>query len=340
MALTKDRLWKVYRDMVLIRRFEEEVEKYAQNGTIPGFIHLSIGQEAAQAGVVEALKQTDYKFPDHRGHGAIVLSSPEERRKNCMSEIFAKESGINHGRGGSMHVNDLDARNMGFNGIQGSTVVTCLGTAFDSYYRKANKMEGWESDDKDLDVTAVFMGDGTLGEGTCHESMNMAATWKLPIIYCLINNQYAISTHYTESHPQKQLATWGEGYEVPSFTVDGNDIEAVIEVVEKAAERARKGEGPTLIEFMTYRWQGHFSGDPAAYRPDGELEAWKEKCPLVLAKKKLMEVHGYSEEELDALHAEVEEVIQGYVKFSLESPSPKAEDAVKFVYMDREVEGR
>src|SRR6056297_4125131 len=115
MALSKKRLLGLYYDMVSIRRFEEEVEKYSRNGTIPGFIHLSIGQEAAQAGVVDALKDTDYKFPDHRGHGAIVLSSPEERRKNCMAEIFAKETGVNHGRGGSMHVNDLEARNMGFN---------------------------------------------------------------------------------------------------------------------------------------------------------------------------------------------------------------------------------
>mgnify|MGYP001371613800 FL=1 len=340
MALSKERIWKVYRDMVLIRRFEEEVEKYAQNGTIPGFIHLSIGQEAAQAGVVDALRPTDYKFPDHRGHGAIVLSSPPERRKNCMAEIFAKETGVNRGRGGSMHVNDLKARNMGFNGIQGSTVVTALGTAFDSYYRKLNKMEGWEDESRDLDVTAVFMGDGTLGEGTCHESMNMAATWKLPIIYCLINNHYAISTHYTESHPQEQLSQWGQGYGVPSFTVDGNDIEAVIEVTEQAAERARKGEGPTLIEFMTYRWQGHFSGDPAAYRPAGELEKWQERCPLRVCNQRMLEKHGFTKEEIDALHEEVEREIQEYVKFSLESPEPRPEEAVAHVYIGREVEGR
>ena len=135
MALSKKHLLKVYEDMVLIRRFEEEVEVYAKNGTIPEFIHLSIGQEAAQAGIVDALKDTDYKFPDHRGHGAIVLSSKPEDRKKCMSEIFAKETGINGGRGGSMHVHDLSVRNMGFNdGIQGSTMVTCLGTAFNSVY--------------------------------------------------------------------------------------------------------------------------------------------------------------------------------------------------------------
>jgi TPP-dependent pyruvate/acetoin dehydrogenase alpha subunit len=328
MSLSKDRLLKVYVDMVLIRRFEEEVEKFSKNGTIPGFVHLSIGQEATQAGIIDALRETDYKFPDHRSHGAIVLSSHPEDRKRILAEIFAKKTGINGGRGGSMHVNDLKVRNMGFNAIEGSTVVTCLGTAFASVYNHTD------------DVTAVFMGDGTLGEGTCHESMNMSATWKLPIIYCLVNNQYAISTHYKESHPQEQLATWADGYCVPNETIDGNDLDAVIPSVERAAARARAGQGPTLIEFMTYRWQGHFSGDPAAYRPQGELESWKEKDPIKLTKVKLTKDHGVSEDEINAIHAQVEVEIAGYIKFALESPDPDVEDAVKHVYTDIVVEGR
>jgi pyruvate dehydrogenase E1 component alpha subunit len=326
-TLPQDRFLKVYEDMVLIRRFEEEVEKYSKNGTVPGFVHLSIGQEASQAGIVEALRETDYKFPDHRSHGAIVLSSRPDDRKRIMAEIFGKQTGINGGRGGSMHVNDLKVRNMGFNAIEGSTVVTCLGTAFASVYNNTD------------DVTAVFMGDGTLGEGACHESMNMSATWKLPILYCVVNNQYAISTHFTESHPQKQLATWADGYCVPNETIDGNDIEVVIETIERAAEQARLGKGPTLIELMTYRWQGHFSGDPAAYRPEGELESWKAKDPILLAKVKLLE-RGSTEAELNAIHARVEKQITEYVKFAVESPSPDPKDGIKHVYMDIEVEGR
>ena len=173
---------------------------------------------------------------------------------------------------------------MGFNAIEGSTVVTCLGTAFASVYNHTD------------DVTAVFMGDGTLGEGACHESLNLAATWKLPILYCVVNNQYAISTHFSESHPQKQLAMWADGYCVPNEVIDGNDIEAVIPAVERAAARARSGQGPTLIEFMTYRWQGHFSGDPAAYRPEGELESWKEKDPIKVTKARLLSEHGVTED--------------------------------------------
>lgn len=325
MALSNERLLKLYRDMVMIRRFEEVIEVYAANGTVPGFVHLSIGQEACQAGVIDCLKKTDYKFPDHRGHGAICLCGTDP--KLVMAEIFGKATGINHGRGGSMHVNDLDCGNMGFNGIQGSTVVTCLGTAFNAVYKHTDA------------VTAVFMGDGTLGEGTCHESMNMAATWKLPIIYCLVNNQYAISTKYTDAHPQKRLKTWGEGYEVPSFYVDGNDVEAVVEAVEAAVERARKGEGPTLLEFDTYRWQGHFAGDPAAYRPEEEVQAWKDRDPVKLCRNTMLE-RGISEDELKKIEDEEEAHVQDMLKFSLESPYPGIETATTYTYADREVETR
>ena len=326
MALTKKRLLELYSDMVLIRRFEEVIEEYAKKGIIPGFVHLSIGQEAAQAGVVGALRQTDYKFPDHRGHGAIALCGTD--KKLVMAEIFGKATGINGGRGGSMHINDIRVRNMGFNGIQGSTVVTALGTAFASQYTGTDN------------VSAVFIGDGTLGEGTSHESMNMAATWKLPLIYCLINNLYAISTHYAESHPQKQLASWAEGYGVPNEVVDGNDVEAVIEATERAAERARRREGPTLLEFMTYRWQGHFSGDPASYRPEEEVKAWKTKCPVKHTRNKLTGVHGCTEQELAAIETKTEQEVQAMLKFSLESPDPDPKDALKHVYADREVEDR
>ncbi len=324
--LSKERLLKLYRDMVMIRRFEEVIETYAANGTIPGFVHLSIGQEACQAGVVDCLRKTDYKFPDHRGHGAIALCGTDP--KLVMAEIFARSTGINHGRGGSMHVNDLDCGNMGFNGIQGSTMSTCLGTAFNAVYRHTDA------------VTAVFLGDGTLGEGTCHESMNMAATWKLPIIYCLVNNQYAISTKYTEAHPQKRLKTWGEGYEVPSFYLDGNDIEAVVEAVESAVDRARKGEGPTLLEFDTYRWQGHFAGDPAAYRPDDEVQSWKDRDPLKLCRKVLLEREKVSEADIKKIEDEEEAHVQEMLKFSLESPFPTVDTATTYTYADREVETR
>ena len=225
-----------------------------------------------------------------------------------------------------MHINDLSCRNMGFNGIQGSTVVSALGTAFTSIYNKTD------------DVTIVFMGDGTLGEGSCHESMNMAATLKLPVIYCLINNQYAISTHYRESHPQQQLATWADGYEVPNEVVDGNDVEAVYEAVARAAERARKGEGPTLLELMTYRWQGHFSGDPAAYRSDEEVAEWKSRCPIQKCRKQLIEERGVSESAILELEKKADAEISACVAFAEASPWPMEKEALTHVYDGFEVE--
>ena len=324
MDIKKDTLKSLYSDMYSMRRFEEEVEVYSKNGTIPGFVHLGIGQEAAQTGIVRALKNTDYKFPDHRGHGVACLCGTD--KKLVMAEIFGKATGINGGRGGSMHIIDPDHRNMGNNAIQGSIVVTGLGTAFSSVYNGTD------------DVTAVFMGDGTLGEGACHESMNMAATWKLPVIYCLLNNHYAISTHFRESHPQYQLADWTKGYNVPSEVVDGNDVEAVIVATGRAAERARKGEGPTLLEFMTYRWQGHFAGDPAAYRPDEEVAEWKARCPLQKTRDKLLGELGCTEEEIRILEDEVDRDIAAAVQFARDSPWPDRKEALKHVYENYVVE--
>lgn len=318
MALSKERLLGLYRDMVLIRKFEDCIQEYAANGTVPGFVHLSTGQEACQAGVVRALRTTDYKYPDHRGHGAILLCGTDP--KLVMAEIFGKATGVNGGRGGSMHIHDWSCHNHGFNGIQGSTVVTALGTAFASKYKNND------------DVSVVFMGDGTLGEGTCHESMNMAATWKLPVIYALINNGYAISTPCAVAHPQEELRQWADGYGVPSWRVDGNDIEAVVEATEKAVEMARKGEGPSLLEFVTYRWQGHFAGDPAAYRPKEEMEYWKKRDPIVLCANVLKDREGVSEDELKAIEADVDAQVADMLKFTLESPLPDVSNATTHVY--------
>lgn len=318
MALSKERLLGLYRDMVLIRKFEDCIQEYAANGTVPGFVHLSTGQEACQAGVVRALRTTDYKYPDHRGHGAILLCGTDP--KLVMAEIFGKATGVNGGRGGSMHIHDWSCHNHGFNGIQGSTVVTALGTAFASRYKNND------------DVSVVFMGDGTLGEGTCHESMNLAATWKLPVVYALINNGYAISTPCSVAHPQKELRQWADGYGVPSWRIDGNDIEAVVEATEKAVEMARKGEGPSLLEFVTYRWQGHFAGDPAAYRPKEEMEYWKKRDPIVLCANVLKDREGVSEDELKAIEADVDAQVADMLKFTLESPLPDVSSATSHVY--------
>jgi len=321
--LEQEELKKMYYDMVFCRRFEESVEKYAKNGTIPGFVHLGVGQEAVQVGVTHALKKTDYKYPDHRCHGAIALFGTD--KKAVMAEIFGKATGINGGRGGSMHIADLSVRNMGNNGVQGSNVVSALGPAFYSQYKKHD------------DVTVVFMGDGTLGEGACHESINMAATWKLPVLYLLVNNEYAIATHYTEAYPIDPLAQWAKGYNVHSETIDGNNVVEVYETISRNLERIRNGEGPVLIELMTYRWQGHFAGDPAAYRPKEEVEEWiNNRCPIDNFRKKLLEL-GVAKEEIEAMDSKAIEEINELVDFALSSPEPEAKDAMLHVYSGREV---
>ena len=321
--LSVETLKQMYADMVEIRRFEERIDEYSKKGEIPGFVHLGVGQEAVQVGTVRALKVTDYKYPDHRCHGAISLFGSD--KKAVMAEIFGKATGINGGRGGSMHITDLKVRNMGNNGIQGSNVVSVLGPAFYSQLKKTD------------DVSVVWMGDGTLGEGACHESINMAATWKLPVVYVLANNHYAIATHYTEAYNVSQLAQWADGYAVPNEVVDGNDVVAVYEAMTRAVERARRGEGPTLLELMTYRWQGHFAGDPAAYRPDEEVAYWKERCPIKKTRNDLL-AQGVSEEELTALEEKAYAEIEELIDYARKSPLPKAEDAMKHVYADREVE--
>ncbi|HBY57218.1 MAG TPA: acetoin dehydrogenase [Candidatus Atribacteria bacterium] len=328
MNLSKETLKELYYNMVLIRHFEEVVDEYAKKGYIPGFVHLSTGQEACQAGVMKALKETDYKFPDHRSHGVCLLAgTPKER---VLAEIFGKKTGISGGRGGSMHIIDIKCRNMGFNAIQGANLVTCLGTAFASQYNNTQ------------DVTAVFFGDGTMGRGEVYEGMNIAAKWKLPILYVLVNNRYAISTRVEDVHSYPEnLSDRAQGYCIPNEVIDGNDVIAVYEAASKAVKRAREGEGPTVLELLTYRWQGMFSGDPAAYRPKEEVEIWKEeRCPIKRLREKLVQDKTFTTEELDKLNKESLEEIQGMLKYALESPEPEPEEAIKHVYVGREVQGR
>lgn len=328
MNLSKKNLRDLYYNMKLIRNFEDVVDEYAKKGYIPGFIHLGTGQEACQVGVMLTLKETDYKFPDHRSHGVCLLSGTS--KENVLAEIFGKKTGISGGRGGSMHILDIKCRNMGNNGIQGSNMVTCLGTAFASKYNNTQ------------DVTVVFCGDGTMGRGEVYEGMNIAAKWKLPIIYALVNNQYAISTRAESVHSYpKNLSDRAWGYCIPSEVVDGNDVIVVYEACTKAVKRARDGGGPTVLELLTYRWQGMFSGDPAAYRPKDEVKIWKEKrCPIKRLREKLISDKIFSAQELDKLDKESAEEIEDMLKYALKSPEPEPEDALNYIYVGREVEGR
>jgi len=325
-TVSKERLLDFYHKMVLVRRFEETVEEYSKKGYVPGFIHLGVGQEAAQVGTMAAFREGDYVLPDHRSHGVcLMVGTPVNE---VMAEIFGKATGCNGGRGGSMHIADFARGNVGNNAIQGSTMATACGLAVAAQIQKTGA------------VTFNFIGDGTVGRGEFHESLNLAGVWKLPIVYVLVNNGYAISTRATDAHPLEDLAQMGCAYDIPGVTVDGNDVEAVCSAATEAAERARRGEGATLLELKTYRWQGHFSGDPASYRPEEEVRAWKEKCPIARTRARLIERKWATEESIASIDAAVEEVIQEAVKFAIESPVPTEKDAVAFVYVGREVTGK
>jgi len=325
-AADKQTLLDYYRKMVLIRRFEETMEEYAKKGYIPGFLHLGIGQEAAQVGTMANFQPGDYVLPDHRSHGVCLMVGTPTRE--VMAEIFGKKTGTNGGRGGSMHVADFKRGNVGNNAIQGSTMATACGLALAAQVKKTKS------------VTFNFIGDGTVGRGEFHESLNLAGIWKLPIIYVLVNNGYAISTRATDAHPLADLAKMGCAYNVPGVTVDGNDVEAVHAAAKEAVDRARRGEGATIVELKTYRWQGHFSGDPASYRPEEEVRAWKEKCPIKRLREKLLAQRMADGAEIKAIEDDVEREIQDALKFSIDSPAPTPEDALTFVYVGREVTGK
>lgn len=320
-ALSPTVLLKLYRDMCLVREFEQQLENDQKRGRVPGLLHTGVGQEATLAAIAHVLDHTDAFFPDHRCHGLCLLAgSPGER---LMAEILGKATGVCGGRGGSMHLADRSVGNFGGNVVEGSMMATALGPAL------AWKMRG------ERHVSAVVIGDGTVGRGEFNESLNLASVWKLPVLYCCVNNQYAISTHVTAAHPSANMSDLAAGYQLPTAMVDGNDIVAATEAAQVAAEYVRAGNGPYFLEFHTWRWQGIFSGE---MRPADEVKLWKEERePLRRARAELLARGAASEAELDAVVAEVKATVAGWAKFAQESPLPDAATALDYVYADPEV---
>ena len=258
---------RFYTVMYRTRRFEEEVFEFYKQGKMPGLAHLYLGQEAIAAGACGALVDDDYIGSNHRGHGHLVARGADLNR--MMAEILGKKDGYSKGKGGSMHIMALDRGILGANGIVGGEIPIATGAAYSSKLRGDSK------------VTIAFFGDGAINEGAFHESANMAAAWKLPIIFIIENNLYGISVDTRTVTGEHQLSKRAAGYGMPGLTIDGNDVFTVHAEVEKAVKRARSGEGPTMIECLTYRWQGHHVGDPGVYRPEEEVTQWKARDPLV-----------------------------------------------------------
>ena len=312
----KSFLLSLYRDMVRIRAFEEHAAECFTKGMLAGNIHLSIGQEAAEAGAFAAIEPRDYFTSTHRGHGHAIARGADPKR--AMAELFGKAAGYCKGKGGSMHIMAMDKGILGANGIVGGEIPIATGAAYSA------KLRGTEQ------VTLAFFGDSASNEGTFHESINMAAAWNLPIVYIIENNLFGISVDIRRVTKEHDLYKRAEGYGIPGEAVDGNDVYAVYEAVSRAVERARKGEGPTLIECKTYRWQGHHVGDPGEYRAPEELAAWKAREPLVVLQEKGL----LSDGEIEEIRASVEKEIAQACKFAEESDYPDVSEAYKDVFVD------
>ena len=306
---SKEMLLGFYRTMCRIRSFEEHAAECFTKGMLAGNIHLSIGQEAAEAGAFATIQAQDYFTSTHRGHGHCIGKGAELDR--ALAELMGKATGYCKGRSGSMHIADFTKGNLGANAIVGGGIPIATGGAL------ALKMQNKPN------VAVAFFGDGASNQGTFHESINMAAVWKLPCIYVVENNQFGMTVPVWQSTSVVNISDRAAGYGIPGETVDGNDVVAVYEAFARAKERALKGEGPSIIECKTYRWRGHWTGDPEVYRTREEVEEWKNnKDPIKLFGAYMIENGLATQEELDEIAAAAAKKMEDAVEFALNSPDP------------------
>ena len=321
MTLTTEKQLEMLRLMQTIRRFEERASDDYQAGAIYGVVHCYIGEEAVAVGVCAALNEDDQIISTHRGHGHCLAKGADLNR--MMAELYGRRTGYCKGKGGSMHIADFDIGMLGANGIVagGISIVTGAGLAA--------QLEGAGR------VAVSFFGDGASNAGPFHESINIAATWKLPMLYVCENNLYAATTSAADTLALGDVAARAAGYGIPGVVVDGNDVIAVYEAAETAVNRARVGEGPTLIECKTYRWRGHTERpgqtDP---RPQDEVEEWQQKDPINRLATNLIAQQLLSEEAWQKMDAEILAAVEDSVKFSLDSPFPAPETAVEDVFAE------
>lgn len=321
-AYSPEQLTDALRKMFLIRKFEEGAEDSYTRGLIHGTMHLSIGQEASAVGSCMSLADKDKITSTHRGHGHCVAKNADLGK--MFAEFFGKETGYCKGRGGSMHIADPAKGNLGANGIVGGGLPIAVGAALSA------KRLGTGA------VTICFFGDGANNEGAFHESLNMASVWKLPVVFVCENNKYGMSTSTERSTAVKNIAERAAAYSMPGQTVDGNDFSAVTEVVDAAVARARRGEGPSLIENLTYRWRGHSKSDRNRYRTKEEISDWMGRDPIVSMSRLLIDHGILTEDGVAAIESEAEQVIKDAIEFAAASPYPKVEEVTRDVYTIQE----
>lgn len=307
MRLGAEKRKAVFGRMLLIRRFEEKVKELYNDGRIVGAIHLYIGQEAVAVGVCEALKKRDYIFSTHRGHGHAIAKGC--RIDRIMAELMGRETGLSRGHGGSMHLFDPDRGLMGGNGIVGAGIPLALGAAFSAQYRTTDQ------------VAVAFFSDGAANQGVFAESLNLAALFRLPVIFVCENNQYAATTPVRRSFAKLAIAERAESYGVPGVTVDGNDVEAVHQAAVEAVRRARGGGGPSLIDCETYRLEPHCGIIPDQ-REKGEREAWRTRDPILRYREKLEREGILTAGEIKSMEGEIAALLARAVEFAETSPWP------------------
>ncbi|MGQ9599777.1 MAG: thiamine pyrophosphate-dependent dehydrogenase E1 component subunit alpha [Anaerolineae bacterium] len=317
--LSKEKLRWIYERMRLIREFEDRTAQLFAAGQIPGFVHLYAGEEAIAVGVCALLTDADFITSTHRGHGHCIAKGVDV--KEMMAELYGKATGACKGKGGSMHIADVEKGMLGANGIVGAGGPLACGSALMA------KLKGTDQ------VTVCFFGDGAAEQGTMHESMNLASIWKLPVIFVCENNGYAQTTPAHYHSATKDIADRATAYNMPGFVIDGTDLFAVYEAANEAIARARRGEGPTLIECKAFRYYGHFQGDNMSYFTEEEIAANRARDPIEKFKKRVLERGLMTEQELAEIDAWAKKEIDEAIKFAEESPYPSVEEVYTDVYV-------
>lgn len=323
--MNEDFLLELYRQMVLIRHFELRAIDERRQGLIPGFIHPYVGQEACAVGACAALNRDDVITSTHRGHGHLIAKGGDVRY--MMAELAARESGYCAGKGGSLHMTDFNLGIMGANGIVAGGLPMAVGAGL------AFKKQAAQQGSNAMRVAVAFFGDGATNEGAFHEALNLAGLWKLPVIFFCENNQYGEGTPQHKQAPVQQLSKRADSYAMPGITIDGNDVMAVYDVMQYAVQRARSGQGPSFIEGLTYRYRGHYEGDPQVYRNSAEVQAWQARDPLPACRKILLQM-GVDEGQIEDVEGGVFQQIDTAVMFAKVAPKAKVNDALAGVYAD------
>jgi TPP-dependent pyruvate/acetoin dehydrogenase alpha subunit len=306
--------------MALIRAFETTVSELYRDGEIPGFVHTSLGQEAVAVGACAALRDDDYVATTHRGHGHCLAKGADV--DGMMAELFAKQTGLCGGKGGSMHVADPARGILGANAIVGASVPLAVGAGLSSKLLALGR------------VAVAFFGEGAANQGAFHEAVNLAAIWGLPVLFVCENNVYS---EFSDSRTMSRLPSVAErakAYGIDATVVDGNDVTAVRDESLSAVKRCRAGDGPVLLEAETYRWHGHYEGDAQPYKPAEESAAWRHRDPLVLARRRLLEERVATEDQLDASESDARSKVDAAVERARAAPAPQLEEAYAHVFSD------